>query len=470
MLKEAIMDADVIVVGGGPAGIITALTAKSVYPEKKVCLIKDIGDGVIPCAIPYMMNTLSDPKQNAMGNMPLEKAGIEIVVGKVVAFDTDTRKVTLESGEEMSYERFVLATGTESVRPPIPGIDKEGVFTIRKSMSAMTTLRDEVGKAKKIVIIGGGFIGAEFADEFSRGSEVEIHLIEVMPTLLYGAFDDEFGDKVADILTVAGVNVHTSSRVVSIDGDRRVESVSLENGDKIVADLVLIGIGAKPSTELARKAGLRIVDNGSIWVDDYMRTEVEDVFAVGDCALKRDFFTRRAIPVWLASTATAEARNAGTNLYGIRVLHQIQGTIAAFSTKIGDTSFASAGMTCRTCQKEGFRYITTTAEAPDRHPGSLPGANTMQVKLVFADRSGIILGGQISGGASVGELINVIALAIQKKVTVRELDMMQIATHPMLTSAPTVHPLINAAHQALAILRTRTAVNLQLIDCKAGGL
>jgi pyruvate/2-oxoglutarate dehydrogenase complex dihydrolipoamide dehydrogenase (E3) component len=152
-------------------------------------------------------------------------------------------------------------------------------------------------------------------------------------------------------------------------------------------------------------------------------------------------------------TATAEARNAGTNIYGIRVLHLIQGTIAAFSTKIAGISFASAGMTCRTCEKEGFRYVTATTVAPDRHPGMIPGASELKVKLVFADRSGIILGGQISGGLSAGELINMVALAIQKKVSVRELDMMQIATHPMLTPAPTMHPIINAAHQALAKLR-----------------
>ena len=218
--------------------------------------------------------------------------------------------------------------------------------------------------------------------------------------------------------------------------------------------MVLVSIGAKPATKLAQEAGLQVVENDSIWVDKYMRTTADDVFAVGDCALKRDFFTRKAVPVWLASTATAEARNAGTNIYGIRVLHQIPGTIAAFSTKIGGVCFASAGMTCRTCEKEGFRYVTATGAAPDRHPGALPGAGELKVKLVFADRSGIILGGQISGGPSVGELINMVALAIQKKVTVRELDMMQIATHPLLTPAPTVHPLINAAHQALAKLRT----------------
>jgi NADH oxidase (H2O2-forming) len=447
------MEANVIIVGGGPAGVIAALTAKSVYPEKSVCIIKEIGDGVIPCAIPYMMNTLSDPKQNAMGNAPLEKAGVQILVGKVVSFNPKAHSVTMESGQALFYERLVLATGTEPVLPPIPGVEKEGVFTIRKSMSAMTVLRERVHSAKKIVIIGGGFIGAEFADELCQRADAEIHIIEITPKLLITAFDDEFCDQIHEVLVKAGVKIHTGSRVVSIDGNKHVASVSLDSGEKIPADMVLVSIGAKPASKMAEKAGLRIVENGSIWVDEYMRTDTEDVFAIGDCAVKRDFFTRKAAPVWLASTATAEARNAGTNIFGIRVLHQIQGTIAAFSTKIGDISIASAGMTCRACEKEGFRYVAATAIAPDRHPGMLPGARELKVKLVFADRSGILLGGQISGGPSAGELINMVALAIQKKVTVRELDMMQIATHPLLTPAPTVHPLINAAHQALAKLR-----------------
>ena len=454
--KGITMEYNVIVVGGGPAGIITALTAKSVYPEKTVCLIKEIGDSVIPCAIPYMMHTMSDPKQNAMGNLPLEKAGIEVLVAKVVSLETKARNLVLESGQALSYERLVLATGTDSVLPPIPGVDKTGVFCIRKSMASMTALRAEAEKSSNIVIVGGGFVGAEFADELSNvriPMGAEVHLIEVMPKILYGAFDDEFCDEIESVLLKEGIKIHTNSRVASIGGNKRAEAVTLQEGEMIPADMVLVSIGAKPCSELAKNAGLRITDNGSIWVDDYMRTEAEEVFAVGDCALKRDFFTRREVPVWLASTATAEARNAGTNLFGIRVLHQIQGTIAAFSTKIGGVSFASAGMTCRVCDKEGFRYVTATASAPDRHPGTLPGAQDLKVKLVFANRSGVILGGQISGGPSVGELINVIALAIQKKVTVRELDMMQIATHPMLTSAPTVHPLINASHHALAKMR-----------------
>lgn len=449
------MEHHVVIVGGGPAGIITALTAKSVYPEKSVCVIKEIGDGVIPCAIPYMIQTIPDPLQNAMGNMPLEKAGIEVVVGKAVSIDTRERKVLMQSGDFHSYERLVLATGTEMVLPPIPGIKTPGVFTVQKSMSAMTALRAKIENAGRIVIIGGGFIGAEFADELAKMSSKEIHLVEITPKLLFTAFDDEFCDQIAEELVKAGVHVHTGCEVSTVEGKGQVTSVRLKSGERIAADVVLVSVGAKPAVHLAKDAGLRMDESGSIWVDDYMRTSAEGVFAVGDCALKRDFFTRKAVPVWLASTATAEARNAGTNIYGIRVLHQIHGTIAAFSTKIGGTYFASTGMTSRTCIKEGFRYVDATAEAPDRHPGTLPGARPLRMKLMFSDRSGLTLGGQISGGPSVGELINTVALAIQKSVSVRELDMMQIATHPMLTSAPTVHPLINAAHMALAKLRKK---------------
>ena len=216
---------------------------------------------------------------------------------------------------------------------------------------------------------------------------------------------------------------------------------------------MIVGVGGKPSSDLAATAGLLITRGGSIWVDAYMRTSADGIFAVGDCALKRDFFTRKEVPVWLASTATAEARIAGTNLYELRVLRQIQGTIAAFSTKLGDTCFASAGLTSRSSEQEGFRFVSAEVEAPDRHPGTLPGAQLLKVKLIFADRAGALLGGQVTGGPSAGELINAIALGIQMGLTVRQLDMMQIATHPLLTSSPTVHPLVNAAHQALAKLR-----------------
>jgi len=449
------MQKDILVIGGGPAGMITALTAKSVYPDRSVAVVKEIGDGVIPCAIPYMVHTLADPRSNLMATAPLDKADIQTIVDKAMALDATGKWVELASGERIAYDRLVLATGMMPALPPIPGIETPGVFAIEKSLSAMGRLRERCRGAKRIVILGGGFIGAEFADEIARAKTAEVHIIEMMPKLLYFAFDDEFCDQIESELRTAGVHLHLGRRALAINGKEQVRSVTLDNGDELSADLVIVGVGGKPNIALAEKAGLRITSGGAIWVDAYMRTNADNIFAVGDCALKRDFFTRKEVPVWLASTATAEARIAGTNIYGIRVLRQIQGTIAAFSTKIGQTAFASAGLTSRICGIEGFRWVAGSAVAPDHHPGTLPGAAPMNVKLVFADRAGALLGGQMSGGPSVGELINAVAIGIQKQLNVRELDMLQIATHPLLTSAPTVHPLIAAGHSALGILRGR---------------
>ncbi|MCF8124298.1 MAG: FAD-dependent oxidoreductase [Desulfarculaceae bacterium] len=447
------MKKDIVVVGGGPGGVIAAMTAKSVYPDKSVCVIREIGDGVIPCAIPYMINTMADPKGNMMPMAGLEAAGIEAAVAGAVSLDPEAKTLALDNGESVSFDRLVLATGSNPAMPPIPGADLEGVFAVTKSLAPLSDLVEKAKAASNVVIVGGGFIGAEFADELAQKTGVNIHLVELMPKVLQAAFDDDFCDEIQKNLEAQGIKMHLGRMVEAFKGEGKVEAVALSGSEELAADLVIIGIGGRPNTKLAAEAGLRLVDGGSIWVDSYMRTSSPDIFAVGDCALKRDFFTRKAVPVWLASTATAEARNAGTNIYGIRVLNQIQGSIAAFSTKFGDTCYASAGLTERACKRESIRYVSGSATAPDRHPGNLPGASPMSVKLLFADRAGALLGGQVTGGESAGELVNVIAMGIQKGVTVRDMDMMQIATHPKLSSAPTVHPLINAAHQALAKLR-----------------
>ena len=149
----------------------------------------------------------------------------------------------MKSGEALSYERLVLATGSRPAVPPIDGIDSSGVFVIEKSLSAMTALRDQARKAKSVVILGGGFIGAEFADELSANSNVDVHLVEMMPRLLYAAFDDEFCDDIAGELEQKGVKIHTGKRALSIQGSGRVESVALEGNETIPADMVIIGVG-----------------------------------------------------------------------------------------------------------------------------------------------------------------------------------------------------------------------------------
>lgn len=440
---------DIIVIGGGPAGIISAVTARKYYPDKDIVLIKDTMTAVVPCGIPYMFSTLQKPEDNIMGNAPLEKNNVRIIADEAVSIDRKNKSIALKSGALLNYEKLILATGSDPILPPIEGIDKKGVFPIYKDLEYLKELKEKLSRANNVLIIGGGFIGVELADELSNIKNLGVSLVEFLPHLLMNSFDDEFGQMVEKKLESKGVRLILGKKVERIEGKDSINSAYLSDGTSIPADMILLGIGAFPNTNLAGESGLELCKGKGIWTDEYMRTADPDVFAVGDCAGKRDFFTRKDLPVMLASTATAEARVAGANLYQLKVVRENKGTIAIYSTYVDGLVLGSAGLTENTARKEGFEIVAGTAEVPSKHPSTLPGTEKIKVKLVFSKQSGIIMGGQVSGGVSAGEIINIIGMAIQKRVSSTELETLQIATHPHLTAAPTMYPLILAAQAAI---------------------
>ncbi len=443
---------DIIVVGGGPAGIISAVTARRYYPDKKIILIKSVGKGVIPCGIPYMFKSLKQPEENALGNAPLEKNNVQFIVDEVTSIDRKEKTVKTKTGKELAYEKVILASGSDPIIPPIKGVDKKGVYPIYKEMGYLKAMKEEVKKAKSALIVGGGFIGIEFADELAGIKGLKVYLVEFLPSLLMNSFDPEFGKMVEDKLKAKGVEVICGKKVEELAGKERVSEAVLSDGTRLAVDLVVLGIGAVPNVKLAENAGIDMGRGKGIWVDEYMRTSDPNVFAVGDCAGKKDFFTRRSLPVMLASTATAEARIAGANLFQLKVIRENKGTIAIYSTYVDGLVLGSAGLTETTARKEGFEFVVGSAEVPSKHPATLPGAEKITVKLVFSKQSGIIMGGQVVGGISAGEIINIIGLAIQQRVSATELETLQMATHPHLTAPPTMYPLVLAAQSAGAKL------------------
>ena len=305
----------------------------------------------------------------------------------------------------------------------------------------------KIQNAKKIVTIGGGFIGVEVADELNKKGK-QVSLVEILPHVLALAFDEEIVIQAEDILTSRGVNIKAGNGVKEIIGDDWATGVLLDNSEKIDADAVVLSMGYQPNTQLAKESGITVNRNGFIVIDEYMRTENPDIFAVGDCALKRDFFTRRHVGIMLASAACAEGRIAGMNLYKLSTLKTFGGTIAIFSTAIGNTGFGSAGLIENAAIKGGFDVITGSFTGIDKHPGTLDGTHKQLVKLIVAKESGVVLGGEVVGGASTGELINAIGMIIQNRITISAILTMQIGTHPLLTAPPTTYPLIKAAEVA----------------------
>ena len=444
-MKEKV---DVLIIGGGPAGIVCAVTARKYYPDKKILVIKSIEKGVIPCGIPYMFASLKRPEENALSNASLEKNNIKVVIDEVIGINRNEKFISTKSNNEYHYEKLILATGSLPILPPISGIDKEGIYPVYKDMEYLKKLIQDIKKAKNVLVVGGGFIGVEFADELSNIEGLNVYLVEMLPNLLANSFDPEFSRLAEEKLRSKGVNLLVNSRVEEFIGREKVEKVRLSNGEELDIDYAILGIGATPNTGLAKAAGLDLGKGKGIWVDEYMRTIDPDIFAVGDCAGKRDFFTRKDAPILLASIATAEARIAGANLYQLKVVRENKGTIGIYSTYVDGLVLGTAGHTENSARREGFEIIVGNFEGVDKHPSTMPGASKIKVKLVFSKQSGIILGGQVAGRMSAAELINAMGIAIQKRVSLTELETLQMATHPYLTAAPTMYPLVLAAQDA----------------------
>jgi NADH oxidase (H2O2-forming) len=439
---------DVLVIGGSAAGLGAALASKSHYPDKSVILVRKEAKVAIPCGIPYIFGTLETSDQDILPDGGLINAGVEIMVDVVNSVNGETKTAMLKSGEQISYDKLILATGSNPVVPGwLKGAKLENVFTVPKDLVYLDAMKKKLEGLDRVVVIGAGFIGIEMSDELKKSGK-KVTLVELQPQLLPMAFDADLADEAESILKERGVTVLTGHGAQEIIGKGKVEGVKIKHGEAeevLKADAVILSMGYAPNVELAKSLDVTYNRDGFIKVDEYMRTDHPDVFAVGDCAEKRDFFTRKRSKAMLASIACAEARVAGMNLYKLSTLKSISGTIAIFSTALNGTGFGAAGLTETLAKEEGFDVIVGKFQGVDRHPGLLNNPHKQIVKLIAGRENGVILGGEVVGGSSAGELINIIGFIIQNKMNVNQLLTAQIGTHPMLTASPAAYPLIKAA-------------------------
>ncbi|MCK5825244.1 MAG: FAD-dependent oxidoreductase [Ichthyobacteriaceae bacterium] len=441
---------DILVIGGSAAGVAAATTAKTHNNDKKVLVVRKEDEAMVPCGIPYIFGSLDDSSKNIMPKQGLYNAGVDLIIDEVVAIDEVEKNVTLGSGEIIFYDKLIIATGSTPTVPKwLAGRDLDNVYYIPKNKVYLDKFKEKLETLQKVIVIGAGFIGVEMSDELVKGGK-DVTLVEIQENILSLAFDKHVAVAIEEIVKSEGVTLITGNGISEIIGkDGKVSAVKLQNGDILEADAVVLSTGYKPNTKLAELIKLPLNRKGFIKVDHYMRTDIKDIFAVGDCAEKRDFFTRKSSGAMLASIATAEARVAAMNLYKLSSLSAINGTLTIFATSLAGKGFGAAGLTESQATAEGFNVVTGTFEGFDKHPHTLPGTSKQIVKLIVSRETGIILGGEVLGGMSAGELTNVVGFIIQNRMTVSALLTSQIGTQPLLTGSPVRYTLIKAADMVI---------------------
>ena len=438
---------DVLVIGGSPGGVMAAMSAARYNPDMRVMLVKREDDSIVPCGIPYIFGTLHAVEKDLAALGPLRQLGVKVVVATVTEVDKDAHTATLDDGPTIHWRKLILATGSSPVIPDIPNIGLANIFTINKSFDYLADLfENELGRPRRLVILGGGFIGIEFCDECRKAGH-EVAVVEMNKHCLERNLDPHICQRIERKLHERGVKVFTGTEVTRFHGHQRVEFVELGDGTMVPADIVLVAVGQRRNSELAQSIGLSMKAFGSIWVDNFQCTSHPDIFAVGDCSHKQDFFSRRGIHTLLASVAAAEGRIAGRNLFTRQSLRFNSGTISIYATCLDDLAFGIAGLTESAAREAGLNVVMGEATLPDRHPPTMPGMTMMTCLLTFCAQGGTLVGGQVVGGPTTGEVLNAIGIAIQSKLTADELLSFQFGSHPRLT-AP-VHPIVAATEDAL---------------------
>lgn len=343
---------------------------------------------------------------------------------------------------------MVFGAGSYPFVPPIGGLDLDNVFTIKKDPEYL----EEVGKAlegvNNVVVIGGGFIGVEMAEQIKMKGIANVTIVELLPHCLLLACEEEMAIRAEEELKSLGVNVILNASAKTVVGNGKAEAVELSTGQKVKADVVIIGIGAAAELDLAEKIGLKADRRMGVFADRYMRTSDKDVFTCGDCATKFSFITGDLVPIRLASVACSEGAIAGSNLYKLN--RQTMGAVGAFATKIGNLCIGAAGFSTKMCKDNGIDYYIGEVQAPDRHPGGLPGCTmNTKAKLIFRKNDNKIIGGHVAGGMGAADMANTISIAIQSGLTSDELAVRQVATHPLLTASPLMTHVIWAAESGV---------------------
>ena len=419
----------VAVIGAGAAGMSAASRVKRLLGKNAEVVVfeKTRWVSFALCGTPYYVGCTVKSLHDLL-YYPLEeftkKRGIDVrIETEVTEVEADKRVVHWRNrkGEKGTYEYdyLVIATGAKPVAPP-DWVNYENVFTLHSLDDAEAIRRYmAVNRVERVVIVGAGYVGFELAENF-RNAGKKVIVLEALSHVLPRMLDEDVAQHVQEALERNGVELRLGKKVARIEGEGgKAHSVVLEDGSAVEADLIVVAIGIKPNVELAKSMGLRIGETGAIWVNEYMQTSRDEVYAVGDAVETKDLVTGDRVWMPLAPAANKMGYVAGSNIAGRRAV--FPGVVKTSVTAAFDTFVAATGLTEREARAKGFDVAAVKLEGGTKSH-YMPGRGRVVLKVIADRKTGRLLGAQAVGNdESAFWRINVIAALLHRGGTVWDL-------------------------------------------------
>lgn len=429
-----------ILIVGGVAGGATAATRLRRLSEENEVIIFEKGQYVsfANCGLPYHISGTIDKRDSLLLQTPKslkERYNLDVrVFSEVLAIYSDEKKVSvknLQSGEIYleSYDKLLLSPGAEPIKPPFEGINSDKIYTLR-NIPDMDKIIEKTKKSQNFVVVGGGFIGLEVAENLIEAGK-NVKLVELGNQVM-APIDFDIASFVHEKAKQKGLELLLNVGVEKFIDKGEIIEVSLNNGTSLETDAVILAIGVKPETKLAKEAGLEIGETGGILVDGFMQTSNPDIYAVGDAIEVAHYINNNKVLIPLAWPANRQGRIVADNIV-LGNKYQYSGSLGSSILKFFELSVASTGYNEKFLKKNNISYKTAIVTR-GHHAGYYPGAKNMVLKLIF-DENGKIFGAQAVGEAGVDKRIDVIATAIKGNLTVFDLPEIEITYAPPFNSA-----------------------------------
>jgi CoA-disulfide reductase len=430
-----------IIIIGGVGGGATAAARLRRLDEHAEIIMFERGEHIsfANCGLPYYIGGTIEDREDLLLQTPQSfhrRYNVDVrTQSEVLTIDRKTKTVTVknrQNGETYveSYDKLILSPGGAPIIPPIEGINSERVFTLR-NMSDADNIKEYIIKnsPRNAAVIGGGFIGIEMAENL-KDTGLNVSIVELSNQVIAPLDIDMVGD-VHNYLRQKGVSLYLNNGVKKITEQNGSLTVELQNG-VLETDMLILAIGVKPESQIAKNAGLNVGERGGIIIDKHMRTSDENIYAVGDVVEVTDFVTGQVAMIPLAGPANKQARIAADNICGLT--SEYKGTQGSAVIKVFDMTVASTGINEKTAKRLNLDYDKIFLWLPG-HAGYYPGTKPMSMKVIFEKENGKILGAQIVGFDGVDKRCDVLAVAIRAGMTAYDLTRLELCYAPPYSSA-----------------------------------